>query len=124
MTSAWLATTMRAGRVYAFAAAVGEPVDAPESDELGEPTRKVPGDQVSGVAASDPAGDQPQLRQRFSRPHQRRADRLLIVQQAEEIFAPLADDNAALFQRGIGVEPIELVGDLALQVAGVCRDPY
>ena len=54
---------MRAGRVYAFAASICEPVDAPESDELGEPTRKVPGHQVSGVAGGDPAGDQPQLRQ-------------------------------------------------------------
>ena len=60
----------------------------------------------------------------MSRPHKRGAKCLLIVQQTEEIFATLADDNAALLQRGVGVEPVELGGDLRLQVAGVGGDPY
>ena len=113
------APEMRTGRVHAFAAAVGEPVDAPAAYELGEPARKVSRDHISGVACGDPTGDQPQMRQRFPRPHQCGANRLLVIQQTEEVFAPLADDDTASFQLGIGVEAVEFGGNLSLQVAGI-----
>jgi hypothetical protein len=58
------------------------------------------------------------------RPHKRGAECLLIIQQTDEIFASFPDDNAALLQRGIGVETVELAGDLRLQVAGIGRYPH
>ena len=73
------AVILRAGRVDAFAAAVGKPVDAAKSDQLGEPAREVSGHQISRVGRGDPAGDQPELRQRFPRPHQCRTEGLLII---------------------------------------------
>src|SRR5262249_46332672 len=115
---------MGTGRVHAFAATVSEPVDAPAADELGEPARKVSCDDISGIACDDPAGDQPQMRQRFARPHQRRADPPLVIQQTEEILTPLANDNTASLQLGIRVEAVEFGGDLGLQVAGIGRDPH
>ncbi|HEY6717367.1 MAG TPA: hypothetical protein VI232_13595, partial [Reyranella sp.] len=50
--------------------------------------------------------------------------RLLEVQQAEIVLAALADDDPAALLGRIAVQPIELVVDLALQVAGVGGDLY
>src|SRR5207237_5694114 len=55
---------------------------------------------------------------------ERHAHRLLIIQQAQEILAALADDHAAALLYRVRIEPIELAGDLALQVAGEGRDPH
>src|SRR5205085_2338765 len=55
---------------------------------------------------------------------ERRAHRLLIIQQAQEILASLADHDAAALLHRVGVEPVEFAGDLALQVAGEGRDPH
>src|SRR5439155_16877166 len=57
-------------------------------------------------------------------PRGRRAHRILVDQEAEEILATLADDDAPALLHRIGIEPVELAGDLALQVAGEGRDPY
>ena len=61
---------------------------------------------------------------RPARPAHRGAERVLVIQQAEKILAPLADHDVAAFECGIGIEPVELAGDLGLQVARVGRDPH
>ena len=48
------------------------------------------------------------------------AHRVLVIQQAEEILAALADDDAAALLHRVGVEPVELAGDLASAGCG-CR---
>ncbi len=118
------AVKMRAGRVYALAAAIGEPTDPAAADELGEPTRKIAGHQVAGLARDDPARDQPEMPGRPSRPAHRSAEGILVVKQTEKILTSLADYHVAAFESGIGVEPVELAGDLGLQVARVGRDPH
>src|SRR4051794_21518462 len=51
------AAKMGAGRVYALAAAIGEPADPASSDEFAEPPRKITGHQVPRLARNDPTGD-------------------------------------------------------------------
>ncbi len=108
----------------AFAAPVGERGDAVAADQLGEPAGKIAaGHQVARLGRQHPAGDQRQRRRGLGARH-RRPHRVLVIQQAEKVFAPLANhDTAALLHR-VGVEPVELAGDLALQVAGVGRNPH
>src|SRR5437763_636765 len=118
------AAKMRAGRMYALAAAIGEPADPAAPDEFAEPPRKIAGHDVPGLARSDPAGDQPEMPGRPPRPAHRGAERVLIIQQTEKILASLADNDVSPFDCGIGVEPVELAGDLGLQVARIGRDPH
>ncbi len=118
------AAKMRAGRVYALAAPIGEPTYPTASDEFAEPSRKIAGHEVPGLARSDPAGDQPEMPGRPSCPAHRGAERVLVIQQTKKIFAPLADHHVTAFEAGIGIEPVELAGNLGLQVAGVSRDPH
>ena len=118
------AAKMRAGRVYALAAAIGQPTNPAATDEFGEPAREISRHQVPGRGCSDPPGDQPEMPGRPSRPAHRGAERVLVIQQAEKILTALADHDVAAFARGIGIEAIELAGDLGLQVAGVGRDPH
>src|SRR5262245_36933049 len=117
------AAKMRAGRVHAFAAPIGEPVDPAASDQLGKPAWEVSRGQVSCLARGDPARDQSEMPGGSSRAADCRADRLLVVQQTEEIFTSLADYDPAALDLGIGVEAVKLAGDLSLQIAGVGRDP-
>ena len=86
---------------------------------------KSPADQVAGRGRRDPARDQRQ-RAPPSCPARAaaRAHRVLVIQQAQEILAALADDDAAALLRRVGIEPVEFAGDLALQVAGIGRDPH
>src|SRR5271170_2489635 len=118
------AAKMRAGRVYALAAAIGQPTDPAAPDKLAEPPRKIAGHEVPGLACSDPAGDHPEMPGRPSRPAHCGAERVLVIQQTEKILAALADHDVAPFECGIGVEPVEFAGDLGLQVARVGRDPH
>ncbi len=118
------AAEMRARRMDAFAAPVGQRIDPAPPDQLGQPARKVTGGQVAGSGRRCPARDQHQRRRRVSPARRDRARRVLVIQQAQEILAPLADDDAAALLRRFRVEPVEFVVDLALQVARVGREPY
>ncbi len=118
------AAKMWAGGVHAFAAAVGERADPRAPDQLGEPAGEVAADQVARLARGDPARHQPELRRGPPRPGHRTRSSLLIVQQAQEILPSLADDDAAALGVRVGVETVELAGDLGLQVAGKGRDPH
>src|SRR3954451_17037869 len=61
---------------------------------------------------------------RPARPTHRGAERVLVIQQAEEVLASLANHDFAPFECGIRIESVELAGDLGLQIAGVSRDPH
>src|SRR5271166_2492676 len=118
------AAKMRAGRVNALATTIGQPADPAASDELGKPAREIAGHEIPGLACGDPASDQPEMSGRSPRPAHCRAERVLVIQQAEKILPPLADHDISPFDNRIGVKAVELAGDLGLQVAGVSRDPH
>src|SRR5262252_7910699 len=99
------AAEMRAGRVHAFAAAVGEPTHPTATDQLREPAWKVAGDQIAGLARADPSRDQPQLSCRPPRPADRGADRLFIIQQTKKILPALADRHVTVLDIGVGIKP-------------------
>src|SRR5271169_5163127 len=95
------AAKMRAGRVYALAAAIGQPTNPAAPDELGKPAREIARHQVPGPGRSDPPGDQPEMAGRPSRPGHRGTERVLVIQQAEKILTALADHDIAAFELGI-----------------------
>ena len=84
---------------------------------------KSPADEVAGSGRRRPARDQHQRRRRWPRPRRGRARRVLVIQQAEEIFPPLADHDAAALLRRVRIEPVEFAVDLALQIARIGREP-
>src|SRR5689334_9192193 len=79
------AAKMRAGRVDALAAAVGEPSDPAASDEFGEPAREIARHEVARLAGNNPARDQPKMPGRPSRPSHRSTERVLVIQQTEKV---------------------------------------
>ena len=89
-----------------------------------EPAGKIAADHIAGLARGDPARDQAERRRGAARPRRRGSGGFLVVQQAEKILAPLADHDAAALLVRVGIEPVELAGDLGLQVAGEGRDPH
>ncbi len=115
---------MRAGGVDALAAPVGQRADPAAPDQLGEPAREVAAHQVARGGGADPSRDQHERRNRGGGPAARCPCRLLVIQQAQKILAALAHDDVAALRRRVGIEPVELAGNLALQVAGVGRDPH
>ena len=96
----------------------------PVSDGGGRLAVPKTGDEIACRGRANPARDQRELRRPGRGAAERRAHRLLIIQQAQEILAALADDHAAALLYRVGVEAVELAGDLALQVAGEGRDPH
>ena len=111
-----------ARRVDAFAAPVGEPRDAAAAQKVEQPGRQVAAHHVAVAAVERPARQQAEpdgVLGREAGAHHR----LLEVQQAEIVLAALADHHLAPLLGRIAVQPVELVVDLALQVAGVGGDP-
>ena len=111
-----------AGRVDAFAAPVGEPRDAAAPQQVEQPGRQVAAHHVAVAAGQRPARQQAEP-DRVLGGEAGAHHRLLEVQQAEIVLASLADHHAPPLLRRIAVQPVELVVDLALQVAGVGSDP-
>src|SRR4029077_5885195 len=97
--------------------------DPAASDQLGEPSREIAGDEIAGSGRADPARDQRQWRRPGRSTAECGAHGLLVIQKAQKIFAPLADDDAAALYIRVRVKPVELAGDLRLQIAGEGRDP-
>ncbi len=115
---------VRAGGVDALAAPVGEAERAAAAEHVGQPAGEVAtADDVAVAAARQPAGDEAE-RDGIVRPHRQLRYRLLEIQQADIILAALAQHHLARFDRGIGIEAVELAGDLVLQVARIGRDPH
>ena len=108
----------------ALAAAIGEPTNPAASDKFAKPAREISRHQVPGPGRSDPSGNQPEMPGRPSGPAHCGAERVVVIQQADKILPALADHDIEAFELGIGIEAIELAGDLGLQVAGVSRDPH
>jgi hypothetical protein len=113
---------VRASRIDAFAAAVGEALRAPAPGQLGQPAGEIAAGHVAVAAARRPAGHEPHGHG-IGRARREAVHRLLEVQQAEIVLAALADDHLLGLLAGLRVEPAQLVVDLVLQVAGVGGDP-
>ena len=98
------AAEMRAGGMDAFAAPVGQRIDPGAPDQLGEPARKIAGRRGRRKRSPMPsARSAPAPPPTAAARAERRARRVLVIQQAQEIFAALADhDAAALLAPGPG----------------------
>ena len=118
------AAEMRAGGMDAFAAPVGQRIDPAAADQLGRASpenrrrrgRRPRWPTIQRAISTSGAADCAPRAEAAAR-------RILVIQQAEEILAALADHDAAALLRRVGIEPVEFAGDLALQVAGIGRDP-
>ena len=96
--------------------------DAAAAQQVEQPGRQVAADHVAVAAGQRPARQQAEADGVLG--HQAGAHhRLLEIQQAEIVLAALADHHPAALLGRIAVQAVELVVDLALQVAGVGRDP-
>src|SRR3546814_288038 len=74
--------------------------------ERGEPAGKVAADHVAVAAVGGPARDE--LREDRGAARKAALQRILEVEQAEIIFAPLAHDDLFAVRRGVGIEPLGL----------------
>ncbi len=117
------AFVMRAAAVDAFAAAVRERIGELGAEQFGEPAGQVAAGEVAILGGAYPAQDQAERDDAVVLAGQRLAHLVLEVQQAEIVFAALADDHAAAAVGGIGVQAGEFGVDLALQQLGVGADP-
>src|SRR6516164_8505683 len=86
------AAEMWADRVNTLATPIGEPADPPSADQLGKPTWKIAGNQITSVGCGDPARDQPQMADCPTRAVHRGGDCILIVQQTQKILPAFAND--------------------------------
>ena len=114
---------MGAGRVDALAAPVGQSQGAAVADQPDQPGGKVAAHHVAVAGRPGPAGHQPDRHRALGNPADG-ARRVFQVEQAEIVLAALADHHFSRFQRGLGVQAVELLVDLALQVLGEGRQPY
>ena len=118
------AAKMRAGRMDALAAPIGEPIDPAAPDEFGEPAREIARHQVAGPASRRSTGRSARDAGRPSRPaHRGVAPRPRNSAGRENSPAPCGSRRGGVCT-GIGVEPVEFAGDLGLQVAGIGRNPH
>ena len=116
-----------AGGVDAFAAPVDEVGRAglmarPRGEQAGQPAGIVAAGHVAVTAVHGPAADERHADQ-VAVPQLGRLNHVLQVQQAEVVFAALADDGLLPALDGVGPEGGALAVDLALQGAGIGRDP-
>ena len=111
---------MRAGRIDAFAAPVG---DFAERQRRRRETPESPRRTCRRPTSPHPARDQSQRHAALARRQRGALRRFFEVQQAEIILAALAHDGFFFALGGIGIEPRDLLHDLALQIAGVGRHP-
>ena len=116
------AAVVRAGAVDALAAPVREPEGAAEAEQVGEPGGQVAAGHVAVARGGRPAGHQAKG-DALGRHQRAAADGFLHVEQAEVVLAPLAQHHLLGLRLGIGVEPVKLLVDLALQVARVRGEP-
>ncbi len=111
---------MRAGGIDAFAAPVGDFAQRHRGAEEGRKSRA--GNIAVGCRA-DPARDEAERHGALSGRQSGALRRFFKVQQAKIILAPLAHDRLFIAFDGIGIEPCDLLHDLALQVARIGRYP-
>ena len=83
---------MRAAGIDAFAAAVGQRGRAGAAEQARQPARQIAADHVAVLGIGRPAPDQ--LRQDRRAAGERALHRILEVEQAQIILAPLADDDS------------------------------
>ena len=111
---------MRTGGIDAFAAPVG---DFAQRQRSGQECRKArPGHVAVGVRA-DPARDQAQGHAALARRQRGSFRGFFEIEQAEIIFPPLAHHRLFGALNRIGIEMGDLLNQLALQIAGIGRNP-
>ena len=92
------------------------------ADEVHQPAGKIAAGDVAVAGGTRPARHQPQ-RRGVGGARLQAACRLLVIQQAEIVLAPLADDGLLRLAGAGRIEPVELAVDLMLQIAGIGADP-
>ena len=119
------AAPVRAGGVDALAAPVREAEDGGGAEQFAKPARQIAALDVAVVGHQRPARDEAKRDDRGRRAARgRSAQRILQVQQAQVVLAPLADDHAPVALGWIGKQMRQFSVDLALQVAGEGADPH
>ena len=118
------APPVRAGGVDALAAPVGEPAGQPGAEQLGKPARQVAALDVAVAGGQRPARHQAERHRRGRRGDGRGVHRVLEIEQAQIVLAPLAHHHAAAALRRVAVQPGQLRLDLALQMAGEGGNPH
>ncbi len=112
---------MRAAGIDALAAAVAERRDGRAAEQRRQPAGQVAADEVAVAAILGPA--RRQLREDRRAAAEATLHRVLEVQEAEVVLAPLADDDLRRLGERIGEGARRLVVELSLQRLGVGRQP-
>src|SRR5690606_13554984 len=109
--------------IDALATLVGQRADCALAEQRAEPARQVAADHVAGLRIGGPAGDE--MRKDRRAPAEPALQRILEIEQAEIILAPLAHDHRTAAV-GAPLRPgaAALAPELTLEVLGVGRDPY
>ena len=113
---------VRARGVDAFAASISKPQGAARAEQIGEPGREVAALNIAVARRHDPARDEPE-RDAIRRQKRAPVHRFVIVEETKIVLAALADHHRLGLGRGIGIEPVELTIDLALEILRVGREP-
>ena len=116
------AAVVGAGAVDALAPAVREAEGAAVAEQVGEPGRQVAAGDVAVPRRGRPARHEAK-RDAVPRHQRAAAQCLLHVEQAEVVLAPLAQHHLLRLDLGLRVEPVELLVDLALEVAREGGEP-
>ena len=116
------AAIMRAAGIDAFAAPVGQRGAAGAAEESRQPTGQVAAHHVAVAGIGRPTRHQ--LRLDRGAPLEAALQRILQVEQAEVVLAPLADHHLLGAHLGVGEQPARLAIQLALQRLGEGGDPH
>ena len=109
---------VRAARIEAFAALVGQVCRDLGSKQVDQPGRKIPPDHVAAAAAFRPArcDDKPDA---FPIRQPPGLTCFLQIKQAKVVFSPFAHHHGAILGAGLFEQAVHFLIDLALQGAGV-----
>jgi hypothetical protein len=111
---------MRTRGIDAFAAPVG---DFAHRERCREKRRKSRTRNIAVGCRCDPARDQAERHGALAGCERAALGGVLEIEQAQIILAALADDHLLFAFGRIGIKPRQLLHDLALQIAGVGRNP-
>ena len=113
---------MRAPRIDAFAAPVGQCRRPCAPEQARQPAGQIAADHVAVLGVGGPAPDQ--MRQYRRPPGERALHRIFQIEQAQIILAPLADHDFGLACRLVGKQFMSLAVQLPLQRLGEGRHPH
>ena len=111
-----------AAGIDALAAAIGQRGRSGTPEQAWQPARQVAANHVAVLGVCRPAPDQ--LREHRGSPGERSLQRVLEVEEAEIILAPLANDDLPRSLLGVGEQLRAFGVELALQRLGEGRNPH